>query len=259
MKNLARRLLAGVAVLALTVAQSEAAYIGPLPIGVTAGGTGQITLTNHSVLLGQGTAAVVGVGPGATAGVALVSGGGSADPSFTTVLAVGGGTGLSSPAAHSMVVTEGSSNYALLSAAADSVPLWQSASADPTVTAINNCATALTYSTGSHTFGCNAGIVSPSVTLYTSTLPVTLSSTNLVTTVSNMASPAAGVYNLPASPSANTRACLKDGTTDFSANAATVKTTDSSTIDGTAGATGVVINQKNAETCFIFSTNWYIE
>ena len=50
-------------------------------------------LTNHNVLVGAGSATVTKVAPSATAGIPLVSGGSSADPSFTTAVVAGGGTG----------------------------------------------------------------------------------------------------------------------------------------------------------------------
>ena len=79
-----------------------------------------------------------------------------------------GGTGLATITTHSLLVGNGTSAPNLLAAAADSVPLWQSNSADPTVTAINNCtaaSSALTYATASHTFGCNT-ISGSSTTLW---------------------------------------------------------------------------------------------
>ena len=240
------------------IAAAEAAYIGPFPITVSAGGSGAATFTAHGVLFGEGTSAF-GVSATGTSGIPLIGQGGSTDPIFGTAVVGGGGTGLTTLTAHALLIGEGTSNVAFAAAAADSIPLWQSSGADPTVTAINNCTTALTYATASHTFGCNAAVVSPTVSLFTGALPTTLSSTNLVTTVSNMGTPAAGTYNLPASPATGTRACLKDGTTNFSTNNATVKTTDSSTIDAVAGATGIIMNQAHQENCFIFSTNWYIE
>ena len=51
------------------------------PLSVPRGGTGNTTLTNHGVLLGQGTSAIAATAP-STAGVAFVSNGASADPSF---------------------------------------------------------------------------------------------------------------------------------------------------------------------------------
>ena len=50
---------------------------------VAGGGTGAVTLTNHGVLVGQGTSAIAATAAG-TAGQVLQSGGASADPSYST-------------------------------------------------------------------------------------------------------------------------------------------------------------------------------
>lgn len=52
-------------------------------IAVANGGTGDVTLTNHGVLIGQGTSAIVATAAG-TAGQVLQSGGASADPLYST-------------------------------------------------------------------------------------------------------------------------------------------------------------------------------
>jgi hypothetical protein len=101
----------------------------------------------------------------------------------------------------------------------------------------------------------------PAIARFTSTLPVTLSSTNFTRTVSRMGTPGAGVYNLPASPADGFISCLKDDTTNFGTNNATVKTTDSSKIDEVVGTTGKVMNQTHQDLCFQFdatNTNWNI-
>lgn len=49
---------------------------------VANGGTGRSSLTNHSVIVGAGTSAVTQVSPSSTSGLALVSAGASADPTF---------------------------------------------------------------------------------------------------------------------------------------------------------------------------------
>lgn len=54
-----------------------------IPVTVPQGGTGALTLTNHGVLLGQGTSAVVATAAG-SAGQILRSGGAAADPSYST-------------------------------------------------------------------------------------------------------------------------------------------------------------------------------
>ena len=53
-------------------------------------------LTNHNVLVGAGTDTITKVAPSSTAGIAFVSNGSTVDPSFTTTLVVGGGTGITS-------------------------------------------------------------------------------------------------------------------------------------------------------------------
>lgn len=79
---------------ALTIDQDKSAtFTGALsapsltltttPLAVSSGGTGASTLTNHGVLIGQGTSAVSATTAG-TAGQALVSGGAGADPTWTT-------------------------------------------------------------------------------------------------------------------------------------------------------------------------------
>ncbi len=52
-------------------------------IAVANGGTGAVTLTNHGVLIGQGTSAVVATATG-SAGQVLQSGGASANPAYST-------------------------------------------------------------------------------------------------------------------------------------------------------------------------------
>jgi hypothetical protein len=55
-------------------------------LAVANGGTGRASLTAHNVLVGDGTSAVTEVAPSSTSGLALVSGGSSADPAFGAVV-----------------------------------------------------------------------------------------------------------------------------------------------------------------------------
>jgi len=68
----------------------------PKVLAVADGGTGDNTLTNHGVLVGAGTSAVTQLAAG-TAGQVLQSGGGSADPAYSTATfpATAGTTGSS--------------------------------------------------------------------------------------------------------------------------------------------------------------------
>jgi hypothetical protein len=98
-------------------------------------------------------------------------------------------------------------------------------------------------------------------TIYTGASPVTVAATHNLLEVIEMGTPAALTINLPATPTAGTVICIKDGLKNFAANNATVKTTDSSTIDKVAGATGFVMNQNGQGNCFQYAasgTNWYV-
>ena len=260
-----RKLLASVALVAVLFnGVAQAAYVGSAPLIVANGGTGQTTLTAHATLVGAGTSGIVSVGPGSTAGVPLISGGSSADPSFGTAVVAGGGTGQVTLAANGVLVGEGTSGIHVVgsSSTADAVIAWAASGSDPAALSVNNCSTALTYSTSSHAFGCNgsAGVI-PTVATVTGSSPFTITATNELTTIVSMATPAASTINLPtAVQTAGFRECVKDGTTNFGTNNATLKSPTSGTIDGVAGSTGIVMNQAHQELCVISDgTNWFIE
>ena len=73
-----------------------------------------------------------------------------------TLLPLGGGTGIASPTAHRLPITEGASNFTLLSMAADTLLQGQGSGVDPAALAVANCGGADAYSTGTHSFVCNA-------------------------------------------------------------------------------------------------------
>jgi len=120
------------------------------PISVAQGGTGAATLTG--IVTGSGTSALTGtavtqynaliggssngitsVAPSATSGVALISQGSSANPTFGTVVVGGGGTGQTSLTSHYLLIGNGSSAVTMLAPSATSgVPLIsQGSSSDP--------------------------------------------------------------------------------------------------------------------------------
>lgn len=96
-------------------------------------------VTTHDVLLGGATSsAIAQVAPSATSGIPLVSGGSSADPSFTTAVVAGGGTGDTSFTAYTpvcggttttgalqSVASIGSSGQVLTSNGASALPTFQ--------------------------------------------------------------------------------------------------------------------------------------
>lgn len=106
---------------------------GSLPDPVTAahGGTGLTTLTAHALVIGEGTANVGLVGPGATVGIPLVAQGAAADPAFGTAVVAGGGTGATSFTAHGVLVGEGTSAFAATAVGTTGVPLIGQTGADP--------------------------------------------------------------------------------------------------------------------------------
>ncbi len=89
-------------------------------------------LTANNVLVGAGTATITKVAPSATSGIPLVSNGAASDPSFTTAVVAGGGTGRTSLTNHGVLV--GAATAAITQLAAGSAgQVLQSggASADP--------------------------------------------------------------------------------------------------------------------------------
>lgn len=101
--------------------------------------TVQLTgLTNHNVLIGAGSATITNVAPSATSGIPLVSNGASSDPSFTTAVVAGGGTGNTTFTAYSVIAAGttatgafqnvsgvGTSGQILTSNGASALPTWQ--------------------------------------------------------------------------------------------------------------------------------------
>ena len=97
--------------------------------------------TAHVVLLGE-TSSIAGATPTSTAGIPLVSNGSSSDPSFSTALVPGGGTGLTSLTAYAVmtggttstgnmqqVSGVGTAGQVLTSNGAGMLPSWQAGSA----------------------------------------------------------------------------------------------------------------------------------
>lgn len=100
-----------------TLTGNSGGAISPTAGNINTLGTGSITiagsgstlttqltgLTIHNVLVGAGTATITNVAPSATAGIPLVSNGAGADPSFTTAVVAGGGTGATSFTAYAPI------------------------------------------------------------------------------------------------------------------------------------------------------------
>lgn len=108
----------------------------------------------------------------------------------------------------------------------------------------------------------NAALPAWTMDRYTSnTTPVSLPATNNLVLVAAQGTPAALTVNLTASPVDGWLQCVKDEANNFAVNNVTVKTTDGSTIDLVAGATGYVMNQTKQFVTFQYvaaNTNWIV-
>ena len=136
-------------------------------------GTSAITavaVTQHDVLVGAASNSITSVAPSATAGVPLVSGGSSADPSFTTAVVAGGGTGQVSFTANAPIIAGTSSTAALdqvttdlntagyvLTANASGAPTFQAAAAGG-ITTIDGDSSSVTGSTITLTGGTSGAV-----------------------------------------------------------------------------------------------------
>ncbi len=177
---------------------------------------------------------------------------------------LGGGTAgkksASDNSKSSVASVSGATTATHIATFADTVGTVQDGGVAPTGTVSSvTCGTGLTGGTFTTTGTCAVGPTAP--TIYTSTSPVTLSATMNLFEVIEMGTPAALTINLPATPSAGMTLCVKDGLKNFATFNATVKTTDSGTIDKVAGATGYVMNQNGQSNCFQYAssgTNWYV-
>lgn len=102
------------------------------------GGTGVTSLLAHGLLVGNGVGTVVVTSPG-TAGQVLTSNGASSDPTMQTlnVTVPQGGTGVTTLAAHGVVIGEGASAVVVVTpGAAGQVLTSNGAAADPTFQAV---------------------------------------------------------------------------------------------------------------------------
>ena len=110
-----------------------------IPVVVTSGGTGLITITSHNLMIGNGTSALTLLAPSATSGIPLISQGAAADPAFGTAVVSGGGTGNTTFTAFSVICAGttatgafqnvsgvGTLNQVLVSQGAGALPQWGS-------------------------------------------------------------------------------------------------------------------------------------
>jgi len=95
-----------------------------------------------------------------TAGQAIITGGAGAPAAYGTLTVPGGGTGVTTLAAHTLLLGEGTSPVSGVAAmAANTLLQGQGVTSDPAAVSVNNCGDgshALSYSTSTHAFGCQA-------------------------------------------------------------------------------------------------------
>lgn len=122
-------------------------------LDVADGGTGATTLAVHGVVIGNATSPVNVTGPGTT-GQLLTSNGASADPTFQTLATVTvptGGTGVTTLAAHGVVIGNGASAVNVTGAGTIGQALISNgASADPTFQTISGTTVLLNTLTASN-------------------------------------------------------------------------------------------------------------
>ena len=124
-----------------------------------------VTTTNRNVLIGASSNGITNVAPSATSGVPLISQGAASDPAFGTAVVAGGGTGVTSFTAYSVVAGGttttgalqnvsgvGSSGQVLTSNGAAALPTWQTAQ---TGTGINNVIRQVFTASGTYTPSAN--------------------------------------------------------------------------------------------------------
>lgn len=98
---------------------------------VAGGGTGATTLTNHGVLIGQGTSAVVATAAG-TAGQVLQSGGAAGDPAYSTATYPSTTTinQLLYSSSNNVVAGLAAGNKSVLTSGATGIPVWTALATD---------------------------------------------------------------------------------------------------------------------------------
>jgi hypothetical protein len=137
---------------------------------VPGGGTGSATLTNHAVLLGQGTSAIGAVGL-AAAGLPLVSNGLASDPAYNVLTVPGGGTGATTLVNNAVIIGQGASALSSVGPGASGLPLVGQGASAPVFAALGvpgggTGATTLTgILTGNGTSAMTASAVSQYTTL----------------------------------------------------------------------------------------------
>lgn len=148
---------------------------------VAGGGTGSTSFTTYGpvVAASTSTGALTSVSPSATAGVPFVSGGSSANPSFTTAVVAGGGTGATTFTAYAPIIAGTTSTGAFQSAStglstSGFVLTSNGSSAVPSFQAVPSSGGGITWATNATTtiaLTSGNGYITTSGSAITATLP----------------------------------------------------------------------------------------
>lgn len=117
------------------------------------GGTGLSDITDHNLMIGNGTSAVTLLPPSATNGIPLISQGAASNPAYGTAVVAGGGTGATTLTDHGVLVGQGTSAVVALTPGTNGQLLVGSTGANPVFATPTS--SSLTYTTGAGTLAIN--------------------------------------------------------------------------------------------------------
>lgn len=136
----------------------------PRTMTVAQGGTSVTSITAHNLIVGNGASTPNLLAPSATSGIPLVSNGASADPSYTTAVVAGGGTGVTSNTAYAVlcggitstdpiqsIASVGTAGQVLTSNGAAALPTFQTVSTPSATGFIAYASATLSAKTGDGT------------------------------------------------------------------------------------------------------------
>ena len=133
-------------------------------------------LTQHDVLIGGASNAIVSVAPSATAGVPLVSAGAASNPAFGTTVVAGGGTGLATLTTYELMAsgTTATGNMQQIASGTTGQVLYSNgAGALPSFAAAPAGVAWVDVTSATQTIAASTGYVTDNATQVTYTLPAT--------------------------------------------------------------------------------------
>lgn len=209
-------------------------------VGSVSTETVQLTgLTANNVLVGAGTATITKVAPSSTSGIPLVSNGAASDPSFTTAVVAGGGTGRTSLTNHGVLIGQGTSAINQTAAgSAGQVLQSGGASADPTYSTATFPSTSGTTGTILRSNGTNW--VNTTATYPTTTTANRILFSSATNTISEITSAANSILSTDGSSIPSFGTSLNSNYTFTSSTAATNRQLTVSHTDNTSASSEAI-------------------